>query len=73
VIEVRTRRDSGTQGRRKGKILKRISLIRVSLIRVSAPILWNNLPQNVRLCESIGSFKSELKTHLFRIVYKDFI
>ena len=41
--------------------------------RVSAPILWNNLPQNVRLCESIGSFKSELKTHLFRIVYKDFI
>ena len=40
---------------------------------VSAPILWNNLPKNVRLCESIECFKSELKTPLFRIAYKDLI
>ena len=41
--------------------------------RVSAPILWNNLPQNIRLCDSLGTFKRELKTHLFRIAYKDYI
>ena len=41
--------------------------------RVSAPILWNSLPQNIRLCDSIGTFKRELKTHLFRIAYKDYI
>ena len=32
---------------------------------VSAPILWNNVPQNVRLCESIDCFISELKNNLF--------
>ena len=32
--------------------------------RVSAPILWNSLPQNIRLCDSIETFKRELKTHL---------
>ncbi len=40
---------------------------------VSAPILRNSLPQSLKLCGSIDSFKSELKTHLFRNVYKDFI
>ena len=40
---------------------------------VSAPLLWNNLPQSLRLCESLDCFKSELKTHLFRNAYTDLI
>ena len=31
----------------------------------AAPDVWNSLPQNVRSAESIASFKSRLKTHLF--------
>ena len=33
---------------------------------VAAPILWNNLPSDLRLIQSFDSFKSRLKTHLFR-------
>ena len=36
----------------------------------AAPKLWNNLPQAIRDCNSITSFKSNLKTHLFRKHYK---
>ena len=36
----------------------------------AAPKLWNNLPQTIRDCNSITSFKSNLKTHLFRKHYK---
>ena len=32
---------------------------------VAGPKLWNSLPENVRDCSSIDSFKSKLKTHLF--------
>ena len=32
---------------------------------VAGPKLWNSLPENVRNCSSIDSFKSKLKTHLF--------
>ena len=32
---------------------------------VSAPILWNSLPEEIRNCHSIETFKSLLKTHLF--------
>ena len=31
-----------------------------------APKLWNNLPGDLRQCNSLCSFKSLLKTHLFR-------
>ena len=37
---------------------------------VSAPRLWNELPQNVTECKTIDSFKKHLKTHLFNIAYK---
>jgi hypothetical protein len=31
----------------------------------TAPILWNNLPQDIRDASSLETFKSHLKTHLF--------
>ena len=34
---------------------------------------WNNLPQNIRKITSLNSFKSELKTHLFKIAFKEFL
>ena len=34
---------------------------------VSAKILCNSLPENIRLCESMGTFKCELKK---KIAYK---
>ena len=36
----------------------------------AAPKLWNNLPQVIRDCNSITSFKSNLKIYLFRKHYK---
>ena len=32
----------------------------------AAPKLWNNLPRNIRESSSINSFKSKLKTFLFK-------
>ena len=31
-----------------------------------APTLWNNLPDNLKKCTSVATFKSMLKTYLFR-------
>ena len=36
---------------------------------VSAPTLWNALPDRIRNCNNIGIFKKLLKTHLFSIVF----
>ena len=33
---------------------------------VCAPKLWNNLPLHIRQAKSLSSFKSQLKTHLFK-------
>ena len=33
---------------------------------VAGPTLWNALPKDIRLCKSVDSFKSNLKTHLFK-------
>ena len=33
---------------------------------VMAPKLWNSLPLDLRKCECLESFKTQLKTHLFR-------
>jgi hypothetical protein len=35
------------------------------------PDLWNNLPNSLRNIKSLNSFKSQLKTHLFREYFKD--
>ena len=36
---------------------------------VSAPTLWNNLPQDVRSCANQATFKSRLKSHLFFLAF----
>ena len=36
---------------------------------VCAPRLWNSLPLEIRKCDSIDTFKSKLKTHLFKSSY----
>ena len=38
-------------------------------IYIAGPSEWNNLPIVVRRAPSISSFKSRLKTHLFKIHY----
>lgn len=38
---------------------------------VAAPKLWNSLPSNIREANSLCSFKSLLKTHLFSMAFGD--
>ena len=35
----------------------------------SAAINWNDLPYNIRACDSVNVFKRKLKTHLFNTAY----
>jgi len=35
----------------------------------SAAINWNDLPFDIRACDSINVFKHKLKTHLFNIAF----
>ena len=35
----------------------------------SASINWNDLPYDIRTCDSVNSFKRKLKAHLFNIAY----
>ena len=37
---------------------------------VIAPILWNDLPIDIRSIDDVNKFKSKLKTFLFKRVYK---
>lgn len=39
----------------------------------AAPTLWNNLPSSLRSVNSLVVFKKQLKTHLFRTAFKDFL
>ena len=34
-----------------------------------APKLWNGLPESIRLCKSVDSFKKQLKSHLMNTAY----
>ena len=36
---------------------------------VCAPQMWNSLPEDLRQCTTLESFKKNLKTHLFREYY----
>ncbi len=38
--------------------------------QTAAPTLWNDLPTNLRNIDSLVSFKTKLKTHLFTNYYK---
>ena len=37
----------------------------------AAPVLWNKLPLEIRLCQKLSTFKRLLKTYLFRIAFED--
>ena len=41
----------------------------------AGPVLWNSLPESMRMADLLNSFKSQLKTHYFKIAYNlsDFI
>ena len=36
---------------------------------VAAPLLWNELPFNIRSCNDFNAFKRFLKTHLFKLAF----
>ena len=36
---------------------------------VYAPYLWNSLPENIRSIHSLSAFKSQLKTHMFKLAF----
>ena len=38
-------------------------------LSVSAPELWNKLPDDIRSCENLSFFKQKLKTYLFKNFY----
>ena len=40
---------------------------------IAAPKLWNQLPLDIKLAKSVDCFKSQLKTHLFKNAFTDFI
>ena len=40
---------------------------------VRAPRLWNDLPDEIRSAKSVSSFKSLLKTHLFKKAFLSFV
>ena len=35
----------------------------------AGPVLWNSLREDMRLADSLNSFKSHLKTHYFKLAY----
>ena len=39
---------------------------------VNAPHLWNDLPDNLRLIDSVTLFKGHLKTHLFKAAFSHY-
>ncbi|KAF7641734.1 hypothetical protein LDENG_00273640 [Lucifuga dentata] len=36
---------------------------------IRALLLWNDLPEEIRLTDSVSSFKSLLKTHFYRLAF----
>ena len=38
--------------------------------RHSAVAAWNSLPSTVAACETVGTFRKQLKTHLYDVAYK---
>ena len=38
--------------------------------RCAAPLLWNNLPAEIRMCDTVESFKRKLKAQLFTACYE---
>ena len=40
---------------------------------VNAPRLWNDLPDNLRVIDSVVLFKRHLNTHLFKAAFSDYL
>ena len=38
-------------------------------LSVAAPIIWNELPSTLKYCESLASFRKNLKHYLFKIAF----
>ena len=38
---------------------------------IAAPVLWNSLPSHIRQANTLGEFKSRLRTHLFQQAYTE--
>ncbi|KAF7652304.1 hypothetical protein LDENG_00098620, partial [Lucifuga dentata] len=47
----------------------RLSTMGARAFSCSAPRLWNSLPPHIHQLDSITHFKSQIKTHLFKLVY----
>lgn len=47
----------------------RLTTVGARAFSCTAPRLWNSLPPDIRLLDSIHSFKKQLKTHLFKLSY----
>ena len=64
------RRESHYKTRSAGGCFLHVPFTRASTFRdrsfsVAGPKLWNDLPDDVKNCVTVDSFKSKLKTHLF--------
>lgn len=44
-------------------------LLELKRSQLAAPFLWNNLPSHIRQPDSIGTFKSKLKSHFFTLTF----
>jgi hypothetical protein len=60
--------------RSNAKKLLKIPITKLSMCKnrafsCVAPSLWNELPDHIKLCDSVNSFKNQLKTHLFKLSY----
>ena len=71
ITELLTRYDPPRDLRSAGKGLLKVRTANLvtkgdRAFAVRAPKLWNALPENIRLAESLGLFKSLLKTYLFQ-------
>lgn len=43
------------------------------VVAIQVMRMWNDLPEEIRLSELVSSFKSNLKTHFYHIVFSDFV
>jgi hypothetical protein len=63
--------------RRSSDLLKvpftRSALLFDRAFSIAGPRLWNQLPAKIRAIKNTDHFKRELKTHLFRQFYQDFL
>ena len=56
--------------------IRRLLRVDAGLSLVNSPqpmrirkLLWNSLPETMRLADSLNTFKSQLKTHYFKLAY----